>query len=78
MQVNIYEAKNSFSKLIECALSGEEVIIAKAGRPLLRLAPIEARVGNGVRLGGLKDAGIEVDEAFYAQGSDADLLGADT
>jgi len=37
---NIYEAKTSFSKLVEQAARGEEVVIAKAGRPVLRMVPI--------------------------------------
>ena len=38
--VNIHEAKSQLSKLIECALLGEEVIIAKAGKPVARLVAI--------------------------------------
>ncbi len=34
---NLYEAKTSLSKLVERAAAGEEIIIAKAGRPLARL-----------------------------------------
>ncbi len=37
---NIYEAKTGFSALVEKALSGEEVIIAKAGKPILQLMPL--------------------------------------
>jgi prevent-host-death family protein len=39
---NIHEAKTTLSKLIERALAGEEVVIARAGKPLVRLNPIEA------------------------------------
>lgn len=39
---NIYEAKTSLSKLVEKALAGEEVIIAKAGKPMVRMVPFEA------------------------------------
>jgi prevent-host-death family protein len=39
---NIHEAKSRLSRLIEQAMSGEEVIIAKAGRPMVRLEPIRA------------------------------------
>lgn len=35
--VNIYEAKTHFSKLVERALAGEEVVIAKAGRPVAKI-----------------------------------------
>ena len=37
---NIYEAKTSFSRLVEEATRGEEVVIAKAGKPVLRMVPI--------------------------------------
>ena len=37
---NIHEAKSRLSKLIEHAMRGEEVIIAKAGQPMVRLVPV--------------------------------------
>ena len=41
MQVtNIHEAKTQLSQLIHRALAGEEVIIARAGEPLVRLVPV--------------------------------------
>jgi len=43
MEVNIHEAKTQLSKLIERALMGEEVIIAKAGRPVVRLVKVQAK-----------------------------------
>ncbi len=36
---NIHEAKSQLSKLIESALAGEEIVIAKAGKPLVKLIP---------------------------------------
>ena len=39
--VNIHEAKTHFSQLINQALRGEEIIIAKSGIPLIRLTPYE-------------------------------------
>jgi prevent-host-death family protein len=39
--LNIHEAKTHFSKIIKQACQGEEVIIAKAGVPIIRLVPIE-------------------------------------
>ena len=38
--VNVHEAKTHFSKLLERVSAGEEVIIAKAGRPVAKLVPI--------------------------------------
>lgn len=39
---NIAEAKAQLSRLLDAALAGEEVILARAGRPLARLVPLEA------------------------------------
>src|SRR6202789_2732021 len=43
MQVNLYEAKTNLSSLVERAARGEEIVIAKAGRPLARLVPLARR-----------------------------------
>lgn len=42
MEVNIHEAKTHLSKLLERVSLGEEVIIAKAGKPVAKLVPILA------------------------------------
>lgn len=36
---NIHEAKSQLSRLIEMVLAGEEVIISKAGKPVVKLVP---------------------------------------
>ena len=41
---NIHEAKTHFSKLLARVLSGEEIVIAKAGNPIVRLLPFEKEV----------------------------------
>lgn len=41
--VNLYEGKTKLSQLVERAAAGEEIIIAKAGRPLARLVPLAKR-----------------------------------
>jgi prevent-host-death family protein len=40
---NVHEAKTHFSRLIERALAGEEIVIAKSGKPLVRLTAVEDR-----------------------------------
>ena len=40
MQVNLHDAKTHLSRYVQRALAGEEVVIAKAGRPLVRLTPV--------------------------------------
>lgn len=39
VQVNLYEAKTQLSSLVERAANGEEIVIAKAGKPMARLVP---------------------------------------
>jgi prevent-host-death family protein len=52
-QFNVYEAKTHLSELVERAAQGEEIVIAKAGRPRARLVPVAARSAPR-RLGTLK------------------------
>ena len=74
--VNIYQAKSQLSALLEKARSGEEVVIARAGKPIARLMPIgstpESR--SGVRLGGIKPAKLKLSADFHAALADDDLL----
>jgi prevent-host-death family protein len=41
-QVNLYEAKTALSALVEEAAAGEEIIIAKNGKPVAKLVPLDA------------------------------------
>lgn len=49
-RVNLYEAKTNLSELVERAARGEEIVIAKAGKPRARLVPMD-RVGGERRPG---------------------------
>ena len=40
MQVNLHDAKTHLSRYVDQALAGEEVVIARAGKPLVRLIPV--------------------------------------
>lgn len=51
--INIHEAKTHLSRLVERVQAGEEIVIAKAGRPAARLVPIEAS-RKPIKIGGLK------------------------
>lgn len=42
--MNIYEAKTNLSALVEQAARGEEIVIAKAGKPMAKLVPLEQSV----------------------------------
>ena len=43
VQVNLYDAKTQLSRLVDRAAAGEEIVIAKGGRPLARLVPLAVR-----------------------------------
>jgi prevent-host-death family protein len=59
--VNIHEAKTHLSRLLEAAAAGEEIIIAKAGKPIAKLVPIEKPKRKP---GALKGTFI-LDDAFF-------------
>lgn len=40
---NVHDAKTHFSKLLDLVLNGEEVVIAKAGKPVARITPYIAQ-----------------------------------
>jgi len=53
--MNIHEAKTQFSRVVERVANGETVIIAKAGKPMAMMVPLEApKVDTSKRLGFLK------------------------
>ena len=61
-RVNMHEAKTNLSKLVEEAIAGEEVIIAKAGKPLVMLVPVSK--GSGLRSFGRLKGQIEMSDDF--------------
>jgi prevent-host-death family protein len=62
--VNIHAAKTHLSRLVEDAAAGEEIVIAKAGRPVARLCPL-ARPRGKRTLGGLEGR-LRIPEDFDA------------
>ncbi len=46
MIVNVHDAKTHFSRLLDRAAMGEEIILAKAGRPVAKLVPIKPEVAT--------------------------------
>jgi len=60
--VNIHEAKTHFSRLINQALKGDEVIIAKSGVPLIKLIPYEKP--KSVRKGGQLKGMLIIEDTF--------------
>ena len=63
-QVNIHQAKTALSKLVKRAEAGEEVVIARAGKPAAKLVPLtEVR---GRRRLGLLDGRFKIPDDFNA------------
>ncbi len=64
MQINIHDAKRHFSKIINQVLQGDDIVIARDGKPLVRLIPYpeDANVRRGGQLKGL----IEISDDFDA------------
>jgi len=56
--VNMHEAKTRLSELLALAMQGEEVIIAKANKPMARLVPVEQPKKRRV-------AGLHAEEDFW-------------
>jgi prevent-host-death family protein len=68
--VNIHEAKTQLSKLIEEASKGESFIIAKAGKPLVKVTALTAPTGSEVRRLGFMAGQISVPDDFDQMGRD--------
>lgn len=80
MQYNTLEARNQLSKLIDAALAGEEVVIARRGKPAVRLTPvaaegeIEERPGNPAWIAQwLRENPIDPEWAMTSEEADAYL-----
>ncbi len=69
LTVNIHEAKTHLSRLVEQAARGEPFVIAKAGKPLVKVMPLAAPEGAGVRRLGFMAGQIAVPEDFDRMGS---------
>lgn len=66
--VNIYEAKTQLSSLVERAANGEEIVIAKAGKPKARLVPVEpAERGTGSPEAGRAKSGLTATSTILCQ-----------
>lgn len=68
--VNIHEAKTQLSRLIEEASKGESFIIAKAGKPIVKVTRLSAPTGAQVRRLGFLAGQISVPDDFDQMGRD--------
>ena len=67
--VNIHEAKTHLSRLVEEAARGEPFVIAKAGRPLVKVMALDAPTGAQVRRLGFMVGEIAVPDDFDRMGA---------
>ena len=69
---NMYEAKTRLSQLVQQALDGEEVVLAKAGKPLVKLVPTDQNreIKFGLMKGKIRiaddfnESSVELEELF--------------
>lgn len=66
---NIHEAKTHLSRLVEQAAKGESFVIAKAGKPLVKVTPLDAPATGERRRLGFMAGEIEVPEDFDRMGA---------
>jgi prevent-host-death family protein len=71
-KVNIHEAKTHLSRLVEEAAGGEEVVIARAGKPVARL--VAARKARNKRVLGFMAGKLRIPDGFDAPLPD-DVIG---
>ena len=80
--VNIHEAKTHLSRLVDRAAKGEPFIIAKAGKPLVKVVPLDAPAEREIkRLGFMPDLKVpddfdtmcrdEIEKMFYGDDDEA-------
>ncbi len=68
--VNIHEAKTQLSKLVEAASKGEPFIIAKAGKPIVKVTALTAPTGDKVKCLGFMAGQIAIPDDFDQMGSE--------
>jgi prevent-host-death family protein len=69
--VNIHEAKTHLSRLVDQAANGEPFVIAKAGKPLVKVVPLNAPEAGQVSRLGFMAGEISVPQDFDSMGQDA-------
>jgi antitoxin (DNA-binding transcriptional repressor) of toxin-antitoxin stability system len=70
MQIfNIHEAKTQLSRLVELAAKGEGFIIAKAGKPMVKVVALEAPGPAKIKRIGFMEGQIKVPDDFDTMGS---------
>jgi prevent-host-death family protein len=69
-KVNIHEAKTHLSRLVEEAAKGESFVIAKAGKPMVKVVPLDAPAKRKVRRLGFLEGQFKVPDDFDRMAED--------
>jgi len=68
--VNIHQAKTQLSKLVDEASKGEPFVIAKAGKPVVKVTALQAPTGTEIRRLGFMAGEVSVPDDFDRMGSE--------
>jgi prevent-host-death family protein len=68
--VNIHDAKTNLSRLVDKASKGESFVIAKAGKPIVKVTALDTPVGSAVRRLGFMAGQISVPDDFDRMGGE--------
>jgi prevent-host-death family protein len=66
--INMHDAKTQLSRLVELAVQGEDFIIAKAGKPLVKVTRVDAPKPSAMRRTGFMQGQVSVPDDFDAMG----------
>ncbi|MCL1962271.1 MAG: type II toxin-antitoxin system prevent-host-death family antitoxin [Desulfovibrionaceae bacterium] len=69
LTINIHEAKTHLSRIVERAARGESFVIAKAGRPMVRVVPLDAPEPAPPKRLGFLAGQVRVPDDFDAMGA---------
>ncbi|MFC5608558.1 type II toxin-antitoxin system Phd/YefM family antitoxin [Variovorax soli] len=67
--INIHEAKTHLSRIVERVARGESFVIAKAGKPMVKVVPLDAQEAAPPKRLGFLAGQIEVPDDFDTMGS---------
>jgi prevent-host-death family protein len=68
--INIHDAKTHLSRLVERAAAGEPFIIAKSGKPMVKVIPLDSPSGGEIKRLGFLTGQIDVPQDFDRMGED--------
>jgi len=68
--INIHQAKTHLSRLVEAASKGESFVIAKAGKPIVKVTALNAPTGSQIRRLGFMRGQLSVPDDFDSMGRD--------